>query len=203
MTVTYGPTENAVQVSVGKEVETPVVDERLSKIKGMLRRFSDFPRPGVDFVDIFPVFECPVLFQELLDLCKEHIFQELDLAKIDYVVGVELRGCLFGVPLALQLQKPFVPVRKKGKLPGEVINECYETEYSADTMEMQVQSMKPGSKVIIVDDMLATGGTMKTCLSLVGKLKCEVIECLVIMELTNANGRLNVIPTPVHSLMKF
>ncbi|KAL7675658.1 hypothetical protein ACOME3_001926 [Neoechinorhynchus agilis] len=177
-------------------------DDRLQKIKSKLRFVQDFPRPGVRFVDIFPVFLEPETCQDLMNICVEHIENTIGLPNVDYIVGVELRGCLFGVPLGLQMRKPFVPVRKKGKLPGKVVEERYGTEYSKDVMEMQVGCMKPGSNVIIIDDLLATGGTMVASQKLIEKLGCNVLECMFIIELLELNGRMKLGSSRIHSIFK-
>ncbi|KAI0990622.1 hypothetical protein GJ496_008564 [Pomphorhynchus laevis] len=178
-----------------------IKDARLVKIWQSLKIFQDFPKPGIKFIDIFPLFQNPYNFQTLIDFCKEHIINDLK-SNIDCIVGVELRGCLFGVPLALQLNMPFVAVRKMGKLPGEVVSQSYGTEYSKECMEMQTSSLIKGWKVLIVDDLLATGGTISAATELVRKLGCTPVECLVIIELLSINGRQNV-GTDVYSVFEF
>lgn len=121
---------------------------------------------------------------------------------IECVAALDARGFLFGPILALELKVPFVPIRKKGKLPGEVLSQSYKLEYGQDTLQLQSNSIKAGQRVIIVDDLLATGGSMNAACSLIKKVGAVVVECLVVMELLALKGRDN-ISDPVHSLIKY
>ncbi|KAL7675657.1 hypothetical protein ACOME3_001925 [Neoechinorhynchus agilis] len=174
---------------------------RLHKIKKMFRYFPDFHRPGVLFVDVFPIFHNPSTCQDLMNICKEHIEQTFGLSNVDYIVGVELRGGLFGVPLGLQIKKPFVPVRKGGKLSPDVYQEFFDEDKN-NSMEIQVGCMMPKSKVIVIDDLLGTGGTSVVVRKLIEKSGCEILEFLFITELLKMNGRKKLETSRVHSIFK-
>jgi adenine phosphoribosyltransferase len=156
-------------------------------LKKSLRQFRDFPSRGILFEDIMPIFLHPETFQTLLDGFKIHL-QENNI-KVDVIVGLESRGFLFGPALALQIGAAFVPVRKQGKLPGETIKATYVKEYGTDVFEMQADSIKPGQNVVIVDDIIATGGSAAAAGELVDKQGGKVMEYLFILELLFLKGR--------------
>lgn len=141
------------------------------------KSYDDFPKPGVKFHDIFPLLKNPHIFKKLI----KFMAQRYKYDKIDYVVGLESRGFVLGAPLAYELEVGFIPVRKAGKLPGEVIQVSYSTEYSKDVCEMQVYNLK-GSKVLIIDDLIATGGSAQSGVDLVTQLGCEIVDCCVLRE---------------------
>lgn len=122
---------------------------------------------------------------------------------IDVVVGLEARGFLFGFQIAADLGLPFVPIRKKGKLPGELYSQEYALEYGTDQFEIQKNAIKPGQKVLIVDDLLATGGTMEAACLLIAKCGAEVSDCLAVIELVQLNGRDKLKASRVHSFIKY
>ncbi|KAK6214821.1 adenine phosphoribosyltransferase [Colletotrichum tabaci] len=158
------------------------------KLKGALRHFADFPIKGIDFVDIMPLFLDPVVHQalgEILELQVKEAFESLP----DVIVGLDARGFLFGPGMALRLGTGFAPVRKQGKLPGPCVTAEYQKEYGSDFFQMQQDAIKPGQKVLIVDDIIATGGSAKAAADLVKKLGGDIIGYLFILEIPGLNGR--------------
>lgn len=128
---------------------------------------------------------------------------ENNFPEVDVIVGLESRGFLVGPILAYQLKKSFVPIRKKNKLPGEVIKAEYELEYGTDILELAVESIPPNSKCLLIDDLIATGGSLKAAISLIEKVKAQPIGALVCIELVELKGREKVVPIPVHSLVQY
>ena len=151
----------------------------------LIRDVENFPKEGILFKDITPLLQDAKGLQESIDKMAESV-QDVD---FDIVIGPESRGFIFGVPLAYKLQKGFVPVRKPGKLPYETIGQSYDLEYGSNTIEMHIDAIKPGQKVIIADDLLATGGTTKAIVDLVEKLGGEVVKIVYLIELEGLNGR--------------
>ncbi|MCK4258516.1 MAG: adenine phosphoribosyltransferase [Halanaerobiales bacterium] len=163
-----------------------------------IREIPNFPKEGILFKDITPIFKNPTAFQDLID---EFYFQVKDL-DFDYIAGVEARGFLVGAPLALKMDKGFVPIRKKGKLPGDVVSAEYDLEYGSATLEMHSDAFEPGSKILIIDDLLATGGTISACIEMVEKLKGTVAGLTFIMELCFLKGREKIGNYPIISLIQ-
>ncbi|KAJ9138744.1 Adenine phosphoribosyltransferase [Coniochaeta hoffmannii] len=152
-----------------------------------LRRFPDFPIPGINFIDILPIFQNPTTHRALLRALE---LQVLEFGvKPDVVVGLDARGFLFGPQLALQLGASFVPVRKQGKLPGPCVTATYEKEYGQDFFQMQEAAIKPGQQVLVVDDIIATGGSAQAAGSLVKQLGGDLIGYLFILEIPFLKGR--------------
>ncbi|XP_030755090.1 adenine phosphoribosyltransferase [Sitophilus oryzae] len=174
--------------------------DKLEELKKAVKSYPDFPKPGIIFWDLFSILSNPsasTLLKEIL----------IDTAKticppVEVVVGLDARGFLLGPLISLELNIPFVPIRKKGKLPGKVQSYKYELEYGEATVEIQEESIKAGQIVLVVDDLLATGGTLGAACELVKKLGGTVSKCLVVMELPALNGRKK-IPADVISLMEF
>lgn len=158
-------------------------------LRSKLRQYPDFPSPGILFEDILPIFQSPEAFQQLIDGLKLHLAESLKGEKIDVIVGLDARGFLFGPTLALQLGAAFVPVRKQGKLPGETVSAAYQKEYGSDIFEIQKDSIKPGQNVVIVDDIIATGGSASAAGELVKKVGGITKEYLFILELEFLKGR--------------
>ena len=157
------------------------------KLKERIKIFPDFPKKGIIFKDIFSVFTCPSLLNEIIDaICNE--IKEKFVQKIDAVLGLDSRGFLFAPLVASRLNTSFVPLRKKGKLPGNVKCESYKLEYGEAAIEVQVDSIKDGDKVVIIDDLIATGGTMLAACHLAQSCKAEVLECICVVELTGLKG---------------
>ncbi|KAH9489858.1 Sodium- and chloride-dependent creatine transporter 1 [Bulinus truncatus] len=174
--------------------------DKLSRVREAIGAVPDFPKKGILFRDIFPVLRNPPVFKDLIDLLHQAVTESVP--DVECIVGLDSRGFLFGPILAERLSIPFVPVRKKGKLPGEIIGVTYDLEYGSDTLEVQKNCVRPGVKVVIIDDLLATGGTLKAACDLMVRLQAEVCLCLVIIELTYLDGRSKV-PGPVKSLITF
>lgn len=171
----------------------------LEEIKGLIRTIPDFPKEGILFRDITPVLRDP----EALRSVVEHMRHLCGDQKVDAVVGIESRGFMFGVPLALALGAGFVPVRKLGKLPSEVIQAEYALEYGTNTVEMHRDAIKPGERVVIVDDLIATGGTAAAAVNLVEQLGGEILSMLFLIELSGLNGRESLQDYDIHSLIKY
>ncbi|KAK6204436.1 adenine phosphoribosyltransferase [Scheffersomyces amazonensis] len=166
------------------------------ELKANLRQFPNFPSEGILFEDFLPIFSKPELFQKLLKAFQLHVGN----AKVDYVVGLESRGFLFGPSLALALNAGFVPIRKPGKLPGPTFQVEFQKEYGSDKFEIQQDTLPAGSKVLVVDDILATGGSAFAAGELVKKSGAEVIEYLFVMELDFLKGR-DKLGAPVFTLL--
>jgi adenine phosphoribosyltransferase len=153
--------------------------------KGKIRTVPDWPKKGVMFRDITTLLKDGPTFRELIDGLVERYEGE----KIDVVAGIESRGFIIGAALAHRLGIGFVPVRKAGKLPAETISEEYELEYGKSKLEIHVDSIIPGQKVLLVDDLLATGGTALTACNLIGKLGGKIAECVFLVDLPDLGGR--------------
>ena len=149
-----------------------------------VRTIPDFPEPGVMFRDITTILQDP----DGLKLAMDGLRKELADVDYDVVVGPESRGFIFGVPIAYAEHKGFVPVRKKGKLPYETIEESYDLEYGKATIEIHKDAIKPGQKVVIVDDLIATGGTMEAIIRLVERLGGKVVKIAFVLELKGLEG---------------
>ncbi len=161
-----------------------------------LRVVPNFPKEGIEFLDISPLLENPTHFKTLiLELAEAS--KQFEFSKI---VAIESRGFILGSALALYLEKGFVMVRKKGKLPGETVQQTYDLEYGTDTIEMLPSSLSPGEKVLVLDDVLATGGTAAATCDLVKKIGAEISGCLFLVELDFLKGRQK-LSTPTHSLI--
>ena len=168
-------------------------------LKKHIRDIPDFPEPGILFRDITPLLLDPSVFRETVDaLCKRYEGQ-----KIDKIVAIESRGFLFAAPIAYQLGVGFVPLRKPGKLPYDTIQESYELEYGKATLEVHKDAIRPGERVVIMDDLLATGGTAAAAVSLVGKLGGEVVEVSFVIELGGLKGREKIANTPLFALVSY
>ncbi|KAL4075929.1 phosphoribosyltransferase-like protein [Scleroderma citrinum] len=155
-------------------------------LRNLLTQYEDFPKPGIGFVDIFPLLRNPLAFETLITHFIHHIVSHTIprsvLKKVDVVVGLDARGFLLGPIIALRLGAAFVPVRKKGKLPGPCVSVSYEKEYGVDMFEMQKGAIQPGQNVIVVDDLIATGGSAKAAGQLVEMQGGTVLEYLFIIE---------------------
>ncbi|KXZ50908.1 hypothetical protein GPECTOR_14g155 [Gonium pectorale] len=173
-------------------------DAKKEIIKNAIRGVPDFPKPGILFWDVTTIMLNHQAFQYTIDLFTEHYKDK----KVDVVAGFEARGLIFGAPLALALGAAFVPLRKPGKLPGEKISEEYKTEYSTDKIEMHVGAIQPGQRVVLVDDLIATGGTLAAGINLVKKAGGEVVEAACVIELPFLNGRVKIPDTPLFVLVE-
>ena len=157
----------------------------IQDIKNSIRNIPDFPKKGIQFKDITTALKNAKVLREILETCAEHYKNQ----KVDYVVGIESRGFIFGTALAYLLNCGFVPVRKPGKLPAKAISQEYELEYGINRVEMHADALTKGDKVLIVDDLLATGGTAKAAADLVHKLYAEIVGFAFVIELNELQGR--------------
>jgi len=153
-------------------------------LASMIRDVPDFPKEGIVFKDITTLIKNPEAFRTVIDILSDHYANQ----KIDVVVAVEARGYIFGAPVAYKLGAGFVPVRKVGKLPAETVREEYELEYGTDSVEMHKDGIAPGQKVLIVDDLIATGGSAAATAQLVQRLGGDVVGIAFLIELTFLNG---------------
>ena len=154
-------------------------DPARSKLAEHIRSIPDFPKPGILFRDITPLLANPAALREAVHRLAGHFRAR----KVEVVAAAEARGFLFAAPLALELQAGLVPIRKKGKLPFATISYTYDLEYGSDTVQMHVDAIRPGANVLLVDDLLATGGTMEACCRLVEKAGGRVVGCAFVIEL--------------------
>lgn len=157
----------------------------MKKLEDYVRSIPDFPEPGIIFRDVTSVLQDAEGLQASIDAMQNLIGD----ADFDVVVGPESRGFIFGVPIAYNMRKAFVPVRKKGKLPCETISQEYDLEYGSAVVEMHKDAIKPGQKVVIVDDLIATGGTIEAIIKLVEQLGGQVVKIVFLMELAGLEGR--------------
>ncbi|EEH36488.1 adenine phosphoribosyltransferase [Paracoccidioides lutzii Pb01] len=171
------------------------------KLRGALRQFQDFPSKGILFEDILPIFADVSLHEALIRCLELHILETYgEDQKPDVIVGLEARGFLFGPSLALRLGAAFVPVRKKGKLPGPVETETYQKEYGQDCFQIQSDSIKPGKKVVVVDDIIATGGSAAAAGALVKKLGGNLLGFVFVLDLDSCKG-CEKLPAPTYTIL--
>jgi adenine phosphoribosyltransferase len=162
-----------------------------------VRNVPDFPNPGIQFKDITPVLANARLFAACVDMLTANVVP----GSVDAVVGIDARGFIFAAAAALKLQTGFVPIRKKGKLPYKTYEQTYDLEYGTNTVAIHVDALKPGNRVIIIDDLLATGGTAAAATELVHKVGAEIVEITFFIELGFLNGRDRLKGLPVRSLV--
>jgi adenine phosphoribosyltransferase len=170
-----------------------------ANLADFVRAIPDFPKPGILFRDITPLLASPDAFSEAI----RQLAASVRGTRIDVVAAAEARGFLFAAPLAVQLAASLVPIRKKGKLPFKTIAHSYDLEYGSDTLEIHVDAVSPGAKVLVVDDLLATGGTMEACCRLVEKAGGTVVGCAFVLELTGLHGAAKLAPRRIVSLLKY
>ena len=170
-----------------------------AEIKQTIRNVPDFPQPGIQFKDITPVLADARLFSGAIDL----LTAPFSPGSIDVVVGIDARGFIFAAAAAKKLNAGFVPVRKKGKLPFTTIEQEYALEYGSATVAMHTDALKPGARVLLIDDLLATGGTAAAASALVNKLGGKILEAGFLIELTFLNGRNKLVGVPVRSLVAY
>jgi len=183
------------------------IDELIASVAVSI---PDFPEPGVLFRDLTPVFADPVAFRRVVGALSESADVDPRVAALstgggpgfDVVAGIEARGFLLGAAVALDSGTGVVPVRKAGKLPREVVSASYELEYGTATLELHTDSVRPGQRVLVVDDVLATGGTLEAAIALVEQLGGVVTAVAVVVELTALGGRQRIAPHPVHALWR-
>ena len=169
------------------------------ELKNYIRDIPDFPQEGILFRDITPMLHDPAAYGKMIDtLCAQ-----LDGIEVDYVVGPEARGFLLGAPMALKMGAGFVPVRKPGKLPYDTIKESYDLEYGSNTIEMHSDALKAGDRVVIVDDLLATGGTAAAACRLCEKMGAKVVAVSFAVELCDLKGREALKDYKVYSVLQY
>jgi adenine phosphoribosyltransferase len=168
-------------------------------LRSWVRAVPDFPKPGIMFRDITPILASPDALRETI----RQLAVPWRSAGISKVLAAEARGFVFGAPLALELQAGFVPVRKPGKLPWQTHRFSYDLEYGSDSLEIHTDAIAPGDRVLLIDDLLATGGTMEACLKLAQQQQAEIVGAAFVIELAFLNGRQRLAPVPVHSLLTY
>ncbi|KAL2733214.1 adenine phosphoribosyltransferase [Vespula maculifrons] len=172
--------------------------EKLKLVKNTIKSYDNFPTHGVNFRDIFPVFQNTLALKALRDLLVEHVL----FLEIDLIAGLDSRGFLLGPMVCIEIDKPFIPIRKKGKLPGKVLSQDYSLEYGESTLELQINSVKEGTRVLIIDDLLATGGSIGAAINLLTAANVKVVECLVVIELLELKAR-EKFDVPIYSIVQF
>ncbi|HEX4646859.1 MAG TPA: adenine phosphoribosyltransferase [Verrucomicrobiae bacterium] len=170
-----------------------------SDIERAIRNIPDFPKPGIQFKDITPVLADARLFSGSIDLLTDGFKPGM----VDAIVGIDARGFIFAAAAALKLRAGFVPVRKKGKLPYQTHEESYDLEYGANAIAIHTDALKPGSRVLLIDDLLATGGTASAAASLVRKVGAEILEISFLIELRFLNGRQKLKDYPLRSIVSY
>jgi adenine phosphoribosyltransferase len=170
-----------------------------SEIEKAIRNIPDFPKPGIQFKDITPVLADARLFAGTIDLLTD----DFKPGSVDAVVGIDARGFIFAAAAALKLKAGFIPVRKKGKLPFTTHEEDYALEYGSATVAMHIDALKPGARVLLIDDLLATGGTAAAATALVKKLGAQILEISFLIELKFLNGRKKLSSYPIRSIVVY
>jgi adenine phosphoribosyltransferase len=171
----------------------------MNELKNKIREISNWPRSGINFKDITPLLEDKKLFSEVIDLlCKPYLNKN-----IDKIVSIDARGFLLASAMAYKLKTGLVIIRKKGKLPSKTISKKYDLEYGSNTVEMHADSILPGEKILLIDDVLATGGTITAAIKMVEKLKGVIIGIEFLIELSYLKGRKNLKGQKIKSLIKY
>lgn len=165
----------------------------------IIRNVPDFPKQGIQFKDITTLLQHQGAFKYVIDTWKERYTGQ----DVDTIIGADARGFIFGGALAYALEKPFSLVRKKGKLPHTTIEESYELEYGLDTLQMHTDAVLKGDRILLIDDLLATGGTMEATAKLVERLGGDIVEMAFVVELPPLKGRERLAKYPVHALVEF
>jgi adenine phosphoribosyltransferase len=168
-------------------------------LRPYIRDIPDFPKPGILFKDITPLLAEPRAFRHAIDLLADRYASQ----NVDVVAAAEARGFLFAAPLALRLNKPLVPLRKPGKLPHKTHSLRYDLEYGSAELQVHIDAVSPGARVLLLDDLLATGGTMEASCQLITKAGGQVIGCAFLVELTFLGGRARLHPYEVFSLISY
>ncbi|MFM7038381.1 MAG: adenine phosphoribosyltransferase [Planctomycetaceae bacterium] len=168
-------------------------------LRSCVRAVPDFPRPGIMFRDITPILASATAMRETI----RQLAEPWRAAGITKVVAAEARGFVFGAPLALELNAGFIPVRKPGKLPWKTERFSYDLEYGSDSLEIHTDAITAGDRVLLVDDLLATGGTMEACVKLARQQQADIAGAAFVIELTFLNGRARLAPVPVVSLLTY
>ncbi|XP_072247629.1 adenine phosphoribosyltransferase [Leuresthes tenuis] len=176
-------------------------ESKLQLVRRHIRAFPDFPKKGIEFRDICPILKDAAALTAVIDLFEEHVRSNHQ--QVDLIVGLDARGFLFGPLLAQRLGIGFVLVRKKGKLPGATVSVAYDLEYGKAEAEIQVDAVAPGQKILLIDDLLATGGTLYAACELMRRQQADVLGCMVVIELKELNGSDRLKPHKVYSLVQY
>jgi adenine phosphoribosyltransferase len=176
-----------------------LTDTQSIELKNYIRNIADFPKPGILFRDITPLLAAPEALRESVRQFADHYRN----AEIDVIVAAEARGFIFASPLSLELNAAFVPIRKPGKLPFKTYSFEYDLEYGHDALEVHVDGIAAGQNVLIIDDLLATGGTIEACCKLVEKNGANVAGCAFLIELLGLGGREKIEPREIFSLIEY
>lgn len=166
------------------------------RFEELIREVKDFPQPGICFRDFTPVLQNPAAFKEIIDSFVERYKDQ----NIQGIAGIESRGFLIAAPLAIELELPLLLIRKKGKLPFKTQSITYDLEYGTDSLEIHIDSVAKSDRIVLVDDLLATGGTLAAAANLIESLGATIVELSVIIELVELNGRSKLNELPTHSL---
>jgi adenine phosphoribosyltransferase len=164
-----------------------------------IRDIPDFPKPGIMFKDITPLLSNFAAYHTAIQRLANHFRDQ----QVEVISAAEARGFLLAAPLALELGVGFVPIRKPGKLPYRKRSYSYALEYGTDTLEMHIDGIEPGQRVLVVDDLLATGGTVEACVRMIEECQAHVVACAFLIELGFLNGAAKLAPHPVYSLIKY
>lgn len=170
-----------------------------SRLRSLVRDIPDFPKPGIVFKDITPLLADPAA----LSLAVEYLSQPFRHLHVQGVVGAESRGFIFGTAVARNLSAGFIPIRKPGKLPATTVSQRYELEYGADVLEIHHDAIRPGQRILMVDDLLATGGTMCACCRLVESLGGQIVGIAFLIELAFLHGRKRLMKYAIHSVLTY
>jgi adenine phosphoribosyltransferase len=173
--------------------------DQIEKLRAAVRDVPDFPKKGIIFKDITPILKDGALFRDSVDV----FLQQCRGKKIDKVVGIDARGFLFGSAVAYELGVGFVPLRKKGRLPYKTESASYTLEYGEAEMELHIDAITSGEQIVLIDDLLATGGTSASAVTLINKVGGELVEAIFLIELEFLHGRKKLEPTPVVSFLKY
>jgi adenine phosphoribosyltransferase len=176
------------------------LNKNINLLKEAIRSINDYPKPGIIYRDITPLLKSPDLFSLAIDICAELIDSNIDL-----IAAIDARGFIFGSALAQKLRKGFIPIRKRNKLPYKVISQEYSLEYGVDQLELHIDAITPSQKILLIDDVLATGGTAEASAKLVNQLGGEIVSMIFIIELLGLNGRqrLEEYSNNIHSLITY
>src|ERR1700681_976592 len=176
-----------------------MVSDAIQQLRAAVRDVPDFPKAGIIFKDITPILSHGKLFRASIDIFLDRCRSQ----EIDKIVGIDARGFLFGSAVAYELGIGFVPLRKKGRLPYKTESAKYSLEYGEAEMEMHIDAIKPGEKIVLIDDLLATGGTSASAAALIAKVGGDLIEAQFLIELEFLHGREKLAPTPIVSFLKY
>lgn len=171
----------------------------MTELRPYIRKIQDYPKPGIIFRDITPLLADPDALHEAVEQMAAPFLD----SGVEIVAAAEARGFIFGTALAMRLRAGFVPIRKPGKLPFDLHSFAYQLEYGTDELQIHIDGIKSGQRVLIVDDLLATGGTMEACLRLLEKCEATIVGCSFLIELEALGGHARMAPYQVHSIIRF